>query len=124
MSTHYHVASVTSPSVKGMTTMPDDFDFSTHYSVAGREGIAFYAIDFATTSTEESWTFIGSDDDDPEDEANYVYDEPEEVPDLTRVRLVMVGDDHVWTVDVDDCEPIADDAYCPECGQIGCRAYA
>jgi hypothetical protein len=36
------------------------------------------------------------------------------------VDVVMIGDDRVWHVDPDDCTPLADDAFCRECGQIGC----
>ena len=32
----------------------------------------------------------------------------------------MIGDDEVFTVDVADVSPIADDDYCSGCGQIGC----
>lgn len=38
----------------------------------------------------------------------------------SSVRVVMVGDDRRHIVDVDELEPIADDDYCGECGQIGC----
>ena len=36
------------------------------------------------------------------------------------VIMVMVGDDERHRVDRDDIEPIADEDYCHECGQIGC----
>jgi hypothetical protein len=41
-----------------------------------------------------------------------------------RVRAVMVGDDREFTFDVDEVTPLAEGDYCPECGQIGCKAYA
>jgi len=37
-----------------------------------------------------------------------------------RHVVVMVGDDHKWIVDFEDMSPLAEDAYCNECGQIGC----
>jgi hypothetical protein len=40
--------------------------------------------------------------------------------DGSRLRVVMVGDDHVYTVDADDCTPIDEDAFCVSCGQMGC----
>ena len=40
--------------------------------------------------------------------------------DDNRARVVMVGDDRVYTVDLDDCSVLKDNEYCVECGQIGC----
>lgn len=36
------------------------------------------------------------------------------------VRVIMVGDDAVHTVDPDDLRTLDDLDYCAECGQIGC----
>lgn len=36
------------------------------------------------------------------------------------VVVVMIGDDHRWIVDPDDVTPLEREAYCGECGQIGC----
>lgn len=36
------------------------------------------------------------------------------------VVAVMVGDDHPYHVDAGDVHPLADDAFCGQCGQIGC----
>lgn len=96
-------------------------DTTTRYTVAGFAGIAFYFAGYAKTWTEGEWVFLGDDNDDPDDEANYVYDEPEQVEDRSRARMVMVGDDHVFEIDVDDLTQISEDDYCHECGQIGCR---
>lgn len=49
------------------------------------------------------------------------YGEGEWVDDDSRARVRMVGDDHVYTVDPDDCSPLTA-GYCLECGQIGCNA--
>jgi hypothetical protein len=38
-----------------------------------------------------------------------------------RVLMVMVGDDRKFPTDPEDVQPIADDAFCRDCGQIGCR---
>lgn len=80
-------------------------DFDLKYKVDGSEGIAYYLLGYVTTRDEDyEWTGY-------------------EIEDRTKVRAVMVGDDHVWEVDVDDLTPIGDNEYCPECGQIGCKAY-
>lgn len=41
-----------------------------------------------------------------------------------NVRLRMIGDDQTFTFDVEDLQRIDEEDYCPECGQIGCKAYA
>lgn len=64
-------------------------DMNAHYLCDGYRGIAWYLIGYATEWTEETWTWIGTDDDDPDDPCNYLYDEPEEVEDRSRVRAVM-----------------------------------
>jgi hypothetical protein len=111
-------------------------DFGTAYRIAGWSGVAWRAIGYATVWTDERWEYLG-DEDDPdagcddyyertgyyypdENPANYLYFEPEQVEDRTRVRVVMIGDDQVFTVDVDDCLPLSREDYCGECGQIGC----
>jgi hypothetical protein len=38
-----------------------------------------------------------------------------------RLVVCMVGDDRLEACDREDLEPIADDDYCSECGQIGCH---
>lgn len=38
-----------------------------------------------------------------------------------RVKVTMIGDDHIFDVDIDDCTPLAREEYCGVCGQIGCR---
>jgi len=47
-------------------------------------------------------------------------DDPEE-RETGKVLLCMVGDDHVFAVDPEDCSPVALGDFCRECGQIGCR---
>ena len=39
-----------------------------------------------------------------------------------RVLMVMVGDDHRFSVDPADVSLIDEDASCASCGQIGCTA--
>jgi hypothetical protein len=109
-------------------------DLDARYSVAGYGGIAFYLLGYETETTPESWEYLGEPEGyDPdtyheetgyyypdENPSNYVYSEPEEIPNYGRVRAVMVGDDYVHSVDVDDLTVIGDLDYCAECGQIGC----
>lgn len=40
--------------------------------------------------------------------------------DGSRVRVCMVGDNHVFTVDADECTPLNNSEFCDGCGQIGC----
>jgi hypothetical protein len=81
-------------------------DKSVRYKVEGYRGIAFYCIGYEVIRDEDyEWSGI-------------------ETEDRSRVRMIMVGDDRVHVVDVEDCTPIKEDEYCPECGQIGCTAYA
>jgi len=107
------------------TTITPDLDFGARYSVDGYRGIAFYLTGYATEWTEERWILACDDDiwDHDHDGACYLYDEPEEVERHDQVRAVMVGDDRTHIVDVDDLTEIAEEDYCPGCGQIGCNAY-
>lgn len=85
--------------------MPHLIDTTARYSVKGYGGIAFYLIGYEKIRDEDyEWTGIE-------------YDNPE------RVQAVMVGDDRVHIIDVEDLTVIGEDEYCPECGQIGCKAY-
>ena len=85
--------------------MPDELDTSSRYQVAGYNGIAFALLGYETYRDEDyEWTGIESTNEE-------------------RVRIVMIGDDYVYTVDIEDITAIDDDEYCPECGQIGCKAY-
>ena len=97
-----------------------DIDMSAYYSVAGYGAIAWYLIGYDTEWTPEEWEYIGGPDDDPDDECNYLYSEPEEIENRERVRAIMVGDDRVFTFELDELTVIGDDDYCHECGQIGC----
>ena len=81
----------------------EDFDFDKRYSVHGYDySVAWRALSYETWRDEDyEWTGI----------ENENYD---------RVVCVMVGDDRKFTFDVEDMIPIEDNAYCHECGQIGC----
>jgi len=98
-------------------------DLEAYYKVDGYDGVAWYLLGYAKEWTEESWEFIGEDGDDPEDESNYIYYDPEEIEDRSRVVAVMVGDDRTFTFDVTKLTKIDEEDFCPECGQIGCKAH-
>ena len=66
-----------------------------------------------------AWRYAGQHFDkiyNPEEED---YDEVES----DMVNMVMVGDDENHVIDPLDVAAISEEDYCPECGQIGCKAY-
>jgi hypothetical protein len=82
-----------------------EIDLDARYTVRHwGDGIAFYVLGPVMVWNEDSeWSGI---------------EEPHE----SLVRAVMVGDDKVHHVDIDDLVLLDDDAYCHECGQVGCTA--
>lgn len=80
----------------------DDKTFAAdHYRVAGWDGIAFYVLGWETEPDEDTeWSGY-------------------EVR-TGKVLVVMVGDDKRHAVDPEDLEPLNEDAFCHECGQIRC----
>jgi len=79
-------------------------DPDARFTVDGWRGIAFYALRAETIPDEDTeWT-------------------GQEAP-TGNVVMVMVGDDREHSIDPLDVTLIPEDAYCPECGQIGCQAY-
>ena len=71
------------------------------YTVKGYRGIAFYVLGWETEPDEDTeWTGMETR--------------------TGRVLAVMVGDDYRHSVDPEDLAPIAREAYCGGCGQIGC----
>lgn len=81
---------------------PDDAAFNAdYYKVRQFPGIAFCVLGWETEPDEDTeWSG---------------YDVR-----TGRVLAVMVGDDHRHVVEPDDLEPLANDAFCRDCGQIGC----
>lgn len=91
---------------------------SARYAVKRFPGVAFYFAGYPQRW--EPYTYF---DTDPETgaEVECESDEGEWVDDDNgRCLMVMVGDDQKYEVDERDCTEIDDDAYCHECGQIGC----
>jgi len=87
-----------------MSNFPE-LDTETRYKVEGYGGIAFYTLGYKLERDQNyEWTGI-------------------EIEDREFVQMVMVGDDYVHIIPTEDITPISDDEYCPECGQIGCKAY-
>lgn len=72
------------------------------YSVRGYAGVAFQVL---------GWEV------EPDDDTEWSGYEPR----TDNVLAVMVGDDKRWSVDPDDLTPLAEDAFCRECGQVGCQ---
>ena len=71
------------------------------YKVAGWDGVAFRVYGWETApDADTEWTGI-------EERTG-------------RVVAVMIGDDARHSVDVDDLTPLDPEAFCRECGQIGC----
>ena len=85
-------------------------DMDARYRVDGFGGIAFW-IARPETEWRDGW--------EDSDESGPYYVEPEEV-ETGRVIVVMVGDDHRYTVDPEDLTVLDDLAYCHVCGQLGC----
>jgi hypothetical protein len=74
-----------------------------HFRVEGYGGVAFYFYGLETKPDEDTeWT-------------------GEEVP-TGKVLMIMVGDDIAHIIDPKDVEPLDEDEFCSECGQIGCTA--
>jgi hypothetical protein len=84
------------------------------YTVRGHGGVAWYVMGWETEPGPCEWY--------DDDAGEWVYDEePEEVR-TGRVVCVMVGDDSRFTFDPEDVAPLAREAYCGSCGQMGCTA--
>ena len=79
-------------------------DFDLKYKVEGWGGIAWYVASYEEIRDEDyEWSGI----------LRHNFD---------RVICVMVGDDREFNFGVDELTPLKEDEYCPECGQIGCKA--
>lgn len=71
------------------------------YTVAGYSGVAWRVWGWETA---------------PDEDTEWTGQEPR----TGDLLLCMVGDDRLFAVDPDDVAALDDDAYCAECGQIGC----
>lgn len=75
---------------------------SDYYQTAIYPGISFYVLGWETEPDEDTeWTGMENR--------------------TGRVLAVMVGDDYRHSLDPDDLQPLANDQFCRDCGQIGCQ---
>lgn len=74
-------------------------DTSVAYSVNGYSGVAFRALGHPIESVDCDGFETANED---------------------MVQVVMIGDDRVFTVDMEDLTPIEREEFCGQCGQIGC----
>lgn len=98
-----------------------ELDFSAHYKRADMPGVAWYLRGWTTEEVQEDDYLVCEDKD-----CDHALSEMCWAPGDTSivqgdmVRAVMVGDDREHLVDPDDLIELDEDAYCAECGQIGC----
>jgi hypothetical protein len=84
-----------------MTLEEVTLDGTDRFAVDGYRGIAWYVIGAETEpNADTEWTGIENEN--------------------GNVVCVMVGDDRKFSFEPDELTLLEDDAYCPECGQIGC----
>lgn len=103
-----------------MTTITE-VDFTKTYRVEGYGGIAFRVLSYVQEWTEDEYVLVCTDEDCAHDtESCYAYERGTPTENLERVNVVMVGDDTIHNIGVDELQPLAEDAYCVECGQVGC----
>lgn len=101
-----------------------EFDFESAYTVSGWRGIAWRAIEHPKVQEECQGHPDDGELNGPVGETFYCDGSCEEpYEDTTQVICHMVGDDRKYTFDIDELTKISEDDYCPECGQIGCKAY-
>lgn len=93
-----------------------------HVTVAGYGGVAFWVIGHPVETWKPTPVLIcdGEDDDDHDEYCYGVIDEPETYEDTGKVIVRMVGDDKDHIVDAEDVTPLDREAFCGQCGQIGC----
>lgn len=89
----------------------------TYVKVRGCAGVACVVVGHG-----KAWEpCVGFDVDDEGNEFEVeVPGEGEWVADESVLCVRMVGDDHVWSVDPEDCKPLDTSEFCMDCGQTGC----
>lgn len=95
-------------------------DRTARFTVAGWAGIAFRISGFPKRWEPETAIVpdhdTGEDIEIPTGEGEWV----EQDESCGEVVVVMVGDDRKHKVGIEDLTPLAEDAYCGSCGQVGC----
>lgn len=101
-----------------------DLDFSARYKAEGWPGVAFTLLGWATEERYEGDALVCHDEDCDHalSEMCWAAGDTSIVESDEWVRAVMVGDDHVHTLEVSTLHKIGDDEYCHGCGQLGCTA--
>ncbi len=107
--------------------MPHEFQINDSIKVRGYSGVAFRFDGHPSRQVEK---FIEDEDscaqclckqeNDEYDGHVHGYYEIDEVVNENKAQCHMVGDDHEFIVDINDCSPLSEDEFCSECGQIGC----
>lgn len=102
-------------------------DLDARYSVKGYRGVAFFIHGFPKKNEPIiDWVECGEPGCACEEGGQNLHEVEvgselvEQDETCGRVLVVMVGDDRKHEVDVEDLTPLAEDAYCGSCGQIGC----
>jgi hypothetical protein len=113
-------------------------EFSGAYSIDGWAGIAWHILGWklspiavwscpdcgALGFEREHGGGATTDKGDPAcDHANAFWEDEPDYERTGQLIAVMIGDDRHFTVDPSDIHAIAENDYCPECGQIGCHCY-
>lgn len=106
-----------------------EIDFDSYYAVDGYRGTAFYLLGYVE-QRETECPGHPAEDCGEAGEGCAIGDvlycdgscliDAEPYPDREWVRAVMVGDDREHEIHVDDLRKIDREAFCGECGQIGC----
>ncbi len=100
--------------------MIEPLNLDARYTVRGWKGIAFRISGFPRRF--EPYTALAIDEETGEEyeadtgEGEWI----EQDSSCGRVVVVMVGDNRKHEVDVEDLTPLAEDAWCSDCGQVGC----
>lgn len=111
-------------------TVDEALDFSARYTHAGwGAGVAWRLEGYRLDVVECGGHFAFEDvvnEHGAEYPPDYVFEcdgtcEPDVVENREWVRAVMVGDDTVFLLEVTELTKLDDDAYCTECGQVGCK---
>ena len=95
------------------------FDTTKTYAVKGYSGIAFRFHSWPMVW--DPYLSLMQDDEGNEWEEDCGDGEWVEQLDGDKANFCMVGDDKVFTHDINDLTPLEDDDYCHSCGQIGCH---
>lgn len=92
-----------------------NIDIGMAVEVKGYSGIAFGIVNYHTEEKiieEEIYDIDGN---------VFYIEDIDYIVDYEKVDCYMIGDDRLFTFDIDDVNQIDESAYCHSCGQIGCE---